>query len=778
MPQDAFFFGTLTEIYRSENSPYKVLSVDVDSVMLGYPEHVMEGQTLYVHYFMTFGETQTGATVIDSMVVGERYFLRGVYYDVWIAHESGMPSQFNDLFVMHPLSEVTYGLFGERNIPRAGVWYIPAPPGSPVNLFVPGLENLNEEMQWIRHSLSAVRLQTTVDMSYMRLMQPGSGARAVLSEGRWVSREDNEFKHPVVTVHKDFAAIRGLSIGDSISIGIPPDQRMGGGAGIDQDSYHRIDVESDIHAPHAHVLELEIVGTFEFVNASGMLAGGWATTLVYIPDSVLPPDVNLAENERSRRIGGEPVIILYEEGAIFSDWYTFVLNDPRDADAFVAENREALASMGFSIEFLPGVAGAQAFWDSAEAILQAVTFNLVLFSIVAVIVLVLAVFIYIRQRQRDYAIMRALGTHEGMANRQLIRTLLLFALPAVITGGFGGWLLALSEAAGTSESLPDVAQAEIGTLWLPALIVAVLVVLFIVTLISVAIRRRPILELLQVTTGIKPGKIVRSSENQTPSITPANTNAPSPARGMLPSIQGARNISSGSIFNLRFMCRHIIRQRVKTVLSVIIALFFVIALGYLQTAIENTELEIEHLYHTTVVTGEIRQADFWDSAPGRLHNNVIRQQTIEDVTPLIRSELIMACHEFAALIASEEDGTLPENWYAVAGINIEAHLTDNLHAFNTIVGINDLEQYIRLNSPRAGVEFSAFSWEPSDEVSWITNWQWYSDPDFAGMKINFVRGFYPEDFVLTEKNPVPIIINNRVMRQNGYELGDIIYGHL
>jgi len=247
---------------------------------------------------------------------------------------------------------------------------------------------------------------------------------------------------------------------------------------------------------------LEIVGTFDFINTSGMLGTAWASTFVYIPDSVLPPDVALLEYIRTTAYEGitgergESVTIVYDEGYIFAAWYSFVLNDARDADAFVVENSEALGALGFHIEFLPGVAGAQMFWESAEAILQTVSFNLAMFSIVSALVLVLVVFLYIRQRQKDYAIMRALGNPARRTNRQLIFTILLIALPTVIAGGIAGWFVAQKEAARAVAALSGTAQTGTMILWLPLLIAAVLACVYILTLTGIALRRRTILEML------------------------------------------------------------------------------------------------------------------------------------------------------------------------------------------------------------------------------------------------------------------------------------------
>ena len=500
-PEDAFFSGTLRELRYNADEPYIVLRVDVDDVLVGYPEHVYAGQTLDIHYFLDVKEIETRKTAIDGMEVGERYFLRGVYYDSWISHESEIMVPFHDRFVLHTLCDITYDKVGDREISRDGVWYANAPYGEPLDLIITGLERLNEEIYWTRFAQSMLRLQTTVDMSYMPLMQPQRGVRCVLTEGRWVGKEDNELSRPVVAVHEAFASQRGLSIGDTLRIGIPQEQMMISGGSVGGENYLHIRNAGEVFAPFEYTLVLEIVGTFNFVNtvAAGVLASPYATTFIYIPDSVLPPHIGITEYDVSSGGSGEIVTITIEKGFISPIWYSFVLNNARDADAFAYENRETLGELGFSIEFLPGVENAITFWESANTVLQTIRFNLVLFSIVAVLVLILAVFLFIRQRSKDYAILRALGSTTQKTNRQLIFTLLLYALPSVIAGGAAGFFVALNEALKAMGALSNIEYIEVEMLWLPLLIAIVPACLLVLAWAGIIIRRRPVLEMLQGT---------------------------------------------------------------------------------------------------------------------------------------------------------------------------------------------------------------------------------------------------------------------------------------
>ena len=773
-PTDAFFYGTLTDIRRGGDT-YMVLTVEVDSVLLGHFEVARAGQTLAVHYFMDVDEMQSGETAIDNMQIGGRYFLRGVFYPSWDAQESLSPILHLNRFVMHPISEITYGAW-ERYLPRDGVWFVSATLSEETDFAISGLEGLAAELHWIRYAQSKVRLQTTVDMTHMPLMQRSMGARAELVDGRWITYEDNEYQRPVVAVHDHFARRRGLGIGDTLSIGIAPQQRLSGGGIISAD-YSIIDVIGEAHAPLAHILELEIIGLFEFLGTPryGVLGSQMATTFLYMPDSVLPPDVEIGE------------------GFISHLWYSFVLNDTRDADAFLLDTRDALGAFGFAAHFIPNVEGARAFWESAAQILQSVSFNMVLFSIVAILVLALSSFLYLRQRQRDYAILRALGSPVKNTQRQIFAALIAFALPAIIVGGIAGWFVALSEAADALAPLSEVAYGtSLSIMWLMLLVTVVFAALIIMTLIgSLRMSRHPVLVMLQGETGAKtPAKTAVPSITAMPTQPTVayqnmvaddsiNPNAQTKGGATIEKSPGANSPKTAfrfSFINVQFILRHIVRQRAKTLLVSVIALFFVIALGFLQTAIDRTQQEIYHMYNTTLVTGEITPEDPFDTAMGRFVGNMIAGQTILSVGELVENEYVEAGHEFVALVAADEGGALPENWDELAGIDIDAFLMDNFPAFDPrLLGVNDLEGFLEKNSIGAGEDFRSSIWEQNKEISWVADWESYVYVALPGLQINFAGGFYPEAFVFTQGQPIPVIISNRIMGLRGFEHGDVIY---
>ena len=505
---DAFFYGTVVDISPGHDAPYMVLSVEVDKVLVGFPEHVKAGQTVALNYFFDENEKETCSSPIDEMTIGQRYFLRGSYYHHWFMMEWASPMVFGEMLVMHPLSEVTFGNWGFRILDKAGLWYVPVTSGEEADASGRGLDGLDEELRWLRHNQSAITLQTTADMSAMPIMLQNRQVKGELVGGRWLDHEDYLEKRPVIAVHERFARLRGLELGDIVSIGIPQDQRLSGNASIGSDGFLVIGITGAADVPYAYVLDLEIVGIFNFTGSNDFLSTSYATTFVYVPDSVLPPDVSLLSAELMIDNETGTVLRTIEEGFISHSWYSFVLRDPRNEDAFLMENSDALEALGYTVRIISG--NALDFWGSAEPIIQSATFNIIVSSAVLLFVLALVSLFYIQQRQRDFAIMRALGCPAQKAYGRLFATLSSFSLPAIILGSIGGWVFSagrISETLGLLGEIVDDISAGHGlsSILLIPLAATVFACLLILTLIGATVMgRRPVLDMFQ---GGRRGKI-------------------------------------------------------------------------------------------------------------------------------------------------------------------------------------------------------------------------------------------------------------------------------
>jgi len=533
---DAFFYGTLSEketgaltiivapsvqdTYITDKQPYIKLVFRIDSVLEGYPELAAVGQNVVVYYFLSESEldeyNKTGesatedadrfpATQIDDMEIGSRYFVRGAYYRLFGYNEvfSGeislsVPVQGSakDALIMRPLNELVAHEDGTRSLNAVPVWFVPVAPKEVVDGTYPGLGDMGDTLFQLAYNQSAVQLRTTEDISLMPYMQDAAMQMKLIA-GRGIDREDNKNANPVAVVSKFFADTRGIGIGDKLTIGISDQQIITGiYLQLAEAYFSDITLTSAPKAILDHEIELEVIGIYIFVKVDLPQSDGFGDSYpfnkLYVPDSVLPGGYEARPAAYLPDGFGYP-----EDGSEYlpAVWYSFVLRDARDEDAFLRENEERLAALGYAVRFLP--TNAAAFWESAAPILRGAAFNAVVFSAALVAVLALVAFLFLRQRRKDYAIARALGSAAKPTSRQLLSAVSLVGLPAVAIGSVAAWFFALGRANAALEPLGEVAGldniAQLPLLplwWLPVLAAAAFAVLLGLSAIGAAAMSR------------------------------------------------------------------------------------------------------------------------------------------------------------------------------------------------------------------------------------------------------------------------------------------------
>jgi ABC-type antimicrobial peptide transport system permease subunit len=556
---DIFLYGEL--IGKSFNptiprvvgtiSPENIeLTFRVDSFLTGYPEHIDQGlgaNIFMMRYILSAGESEimnvelaryeehggtlSTNTIVDEMIIGQRYLVRAELIPQWIVHQHDSRStpqvgEQDENMIMLPLNlDCSIRI---RSLTGAPIWFLCAEEGEDIDLMsIPGLEQMQDRLDMIRHSQSEIYLRTTVDMTALPIMQTQRPLLA-LRDGRWITREDYLSGNPVAVVHYWFAQTRGLQLGDKIVVDIPKAQTVVG-TGLSPGGSGTPDLEI-ISAPGENLvsgLELTVVGMYDAVGSEGVSVPH--TVYIYIPDSILPNGFVYTPATRDETMLRELAMFLaiqpliqapaYEDRdpALLENignpdflpdiWYSFTLGDPREVSEFLLEHRDILSAHGYRIDFFER--DAETFWVSADQILRTVTINAAIFCAVLFAVLILVTFLYIRQRRREYAIMRALGVPAGRVNRQLLAALMGFGAPVILAGCTGGWFFAVNTAAETLNPLSDFAwgsqtglDTSLSAVWVIALTASVLACLMILTIIGVArLSRQSVLSLLQGVTG-------------------------------------------------------------------------------------------------------------------------------------------------------------------------------------------------------------------------------------------------------------------------------------
>ena len=489
---DGIFYGELVEKLERAGGGWHLM-LAVDEVLAGYPEHVVAHQSV----LRMNVDLEDGAEFgITNLEIGERYLLRGMMTSrpmhipndpYWLAElEARIPSvgDENDILLMLPLYP-------------EGLWYINVPHGETLDFTLPELTNISEEIMLLHHNHHAVQLRTTRDMMLMPIMLETT-EMGFITQGRSIDQEDYEYANPVAVIHASFAHIRNLDVGDTLTVNVPRRHYvehyhgiMMGGRGGTQ-TFSDVRAESIPQTEGMYELELEIIGIYNLFKGVGLGGDGLTTfsTQIYIPDSVLPDDVEIISDR-----WGSPV----DQNYLPSTWYSFKLGSSRDEVAFIAENRLLLEEMGITLTF---ITSAQHFWESADVILQSIAFNGIVFSVVLVLVLLLVIFLFLRQRRKEFTVSRLLGYPTRRSIREVIFAATLFLVPIII-GAVFGWLFARRTIVNTLvifEELHEGYEAvfSLSVYWLIGLIALVFILVLLMVLIgALRIVRRPVLELLQ-----------------------------------------------------------------------------------------------------------------------------------------------------------------------------------------------------------------------------------------------------------------------------------------
>ncbi len=533
------------------------------------------------------------------------------------------------------------------------LWYIPITKGASIDFSDPVLAHFKNEIDILNENLHTLSIFATADMSAMPKMQEASRFN-YLTEGRWLNHQDNLAGAKVIVLPEEFARKRGFKLGDEIQFTFRPLTDTYGGLirdGVDSLNWGSYPTYQDTY---------EIVGIYNnTIN--------WAL-YSYIPTlSLRPGFASTTQNQFN-----------YEE-------YNFVLDSSRHEDEFIQAFKVPLEELGINLTFLPN--NGAAYWSAVDPIRRSLTADLQVFGLLMVVALILAVFLYMMQSKRDYAILRALGVPKKQANRQLTLPLLLLGEIGVLLGGFPSWNYALSQAKASLSSLPLPAgvspSADLSLLYLAGLCAAIFLLLALLSWLGVFfLARKPVFELLQDQT----------SQNKVRQK-PTRTSAPDQPIPSLPSSLKSTDDLTGSTSQdkadrsaprkytpsslSRYVLHHMLRSRLKSFLTLAIALGFMLAAGWIRQTMELSQLEVERLYNTTVVEADIIPTDPFAAStgatPGR-GTGFVYLKTIESIlnSGFVKSSVLEADTAWYKIKNLDSQDVFPGNFPVYAYDSPEA----------------------------------------------------------------------------------------------------------
>ena len=204
------------------------------------------------------------------------------------------------------------------------------------------------------------------------------------------------------------------------------------------------------------------------------------------------------------------------------------------------------------------------------------------------------------------------------------------------------------------------------------------------------------------------------------------------------------------------------RAALKSLLIILVAFSIFLAIGWLQETIDRSELEIDRLYATTYVFGQV--------LPGEPYTLIRRDLGSGYITTTLASRL-------------SASGLVLDVYYEAAmpwafGIHTEMIIEDALdemvsEVFNVadlrffmlhhhkwlyqVIAISDIELFIQRNMPTTGI----------------------MDIEMASLslEVEFASGLDETSFVYEDtllQTPIPVIVSEEMMNRNGLALGDLI----
>lgn len=593
---DMWFIGELTQkeevVTESGKSLGYYLDFHIETIFAGYPDYVTEGRT--IKYKFISEDYPASIPFIDEMAVGQRYFIRG-----W---ENSLGKTFNvydNWFEIKPLDDKQ-------------LWYIQLGDGESIDFNNPSLASIKNQIDILNENLHTLWIYTTTDMSAMPQMQESARVYYLL-EGRWLNHQDNLEGNRVIVVPEELARLNELQLGDELEFTF---------RSLTDTYYGRIrdgvDAENWRSYP-SYQDTFTIVGIYARTSANIGIA--------YIPENSLRSGFTSTMQDQFK----------YESN------YNFVLDSSDQQSEFVDAFKDPLQEMGIRLTMLEN--NGEAYWASVTPIRRSLSSDLLVFGVLMVVAFILAVFLYQMQHKREFAILRAMGVPTRQANHQFVLPLLLLGGIGIIAGGIPSWTYALGKAAETLSTLPTpggvTPSAELSIFTLVGLCAgAILLLASFSWLGAVSLAGKPVFELLQ-------GNVAKQSDRQKQTKTdepaqplPAiNADQVSERAGeALPQpiltavrldMEGKQKYTPSSLG--RYVLHHILRSPLKSLLTLVIALGFVLAAGWIQQTMENSRLEVDHLYDTFEVEADLLKTSSTTKELGDMGDGFMYRKTIDDV---------------------------------------------------------------------------------------------------------------------------------------------------
>ena len=610
------FYGTL----QSYSDTYFYFTVD--TVLTGLPEYIHEDYAVILHP-TEFQDVADPGRARSRLVKGARYLAVG-YYSLqqpsYIEYECDSE---------HEATSRATGIHAMLSCPLEDSYFYPVPEGQEADWSDPRLAELGPFIQAVRNEQHALNIIPTRDMSALPIIQD-TDPQIYLADGRWLDSQDDAAGSRVCVISQALASLRGLAVGDQFTLTLRDIPSAFGYFRPNPIATNQFRLQRPLEVtasgaflgnPMADTRHLyvspgqvqtatdsyEIVGIYDYGDKYQRTV---TSNFAYVPASVVPEGFAMTTPETLDEVETLRMKLLAESVNLSTQLPTpgsvsFVLASPDEEARFMAGAREEMAAMGFQVEILEN--GWDSFQATARPMGRASLYNAAIFSAVLVAALGMAALAYFRMRRKEIAIARAMGTPLRRCAGQAACPLLLVGTAGIACGGALGWRYTMDNAGEILQALDAFGGG--GTVTLPVYWLAVLWAVAAGLLLAVTLggawllASHPVLELLQGGAAAKQvdGSAALAQEAAAPIAPPVLATAP------IPRAQAQRSPASGGDIRhiLRFVWRHMVRSKLKSALSILLAVGFTAGLAAIRFSIVGSREKVDWLYEHTEVEAEL-----------------------------------------------------------------------------------------------------------------------------------------------------------------------------
>ena len=587
---DYWFYGELIHFKKQYAMDKKVeffagyeLAFTVKEVLAGYPEKIQAGKNYLVWIPARWTmEIEQMIPQLDQMELNETYLIHGWNHEYAHFNVFGLPVQVEN-------SMMTMNL---KPVDGKDEWYVPLKGAKSLDLSLPEYTYAREQIDCLNENLHAIILTGTSDMSAIPYNQLDAKMN-YLVEGRWLNRQDEDEANKVIVITKDLAKMRGLGLGDKLTVTMRPLKDPFKAYIRNQE-----DIENWKTYPSQEVT-YEIVGIYSNSSLDEGTIGiyDYSSTESFVPNSTFADEYAFPNNQSPQK-----------EKAVY---YSFVLKDPRMQDPFIDEFEGKMADAGFTLHFSDN--NGRNFALGADPLRKSNLIGSLLFSAALLMAVALSIFLYLRQQKKNYATLRALGVPVKTCNQHLIIPLLVLSIIGSLVGALLSWQNAHTKAAESLSQLPLPSGVFPNLSLNPMVGFAVWLFVLLVLLLAVYLGNRkvaktPVLELLQNTE--KKAKNNLKDENLLDDKAETHSReAIAFDRALLQTSEMA--ILEGKAKPKRaiaaFSRSSVLRAPLKSLLTIVVAAALLFALGWLQSLITVNRQEISRLYESAEIQIDIAQ---------------------------------------------------------------------------------------------------------------------------------------------------------------------------